>query len=297
MPAKKSTSKAKHSKRQVVLKSKDAQTLGDRLLHLRRHWVIVLVLACFALASGMEATSWGIGRLQALYHEKVAWKAQEEKLLQSIGPNMQVGYVKQILGEPVFQDGGNEYKEYIFRRRAAWVQVVADQHDKVQLYSVAVCRADFKPKLTLPSGKTVVLMQDTLASAGGGDTYYFVSGATANSYIVEAEYLGNPSRYQKTYLGDTDSCGSLGSTNLGAIYDLLSDKKCIKEIEPEFATQKSKRCLYDVNDPQIMEMRKNTVINTVSITAPMVDLPQLRPSLQIGPDRVELRVLPDYRMQ
>lgn len=250
----------------------------------------MVIAAAFAFASGVQATNWLISQTNFYYQENVAWKKHEEKILNQLSPNMQLQYAEQILGEPIFRDGGEKYKEYVFKRRAHWVQLVTDDNNKIQLYSIAICDPSFQPKIKLPGEKTVQMNKDTLATSGNKQTHYFISGATSNSYLIEGGYGANPENYQSTYLGTTDSCGGIHGEEY---YVLLDRKKCpnshlgVQGYSEDF-------CQYDTEDSEISAMRKNIKIDTVAITAPNVGISDLRPRFQIGPDRIELRVLPEY---
>ena len=107
---------------------------------------------------------------------------------------------------------------------------------------------------------------------------------------MRATYGGNPTNYQEIYLGATDSCGGLDVSDLRAMYKTLSDKKCYTE---SLGKAKS-HCRYDVDDSEIKSMRSKIKINIIVATAPGINIEDLQSSIQFGPDRTELRVLPGY---
>jgi len=259
------------------------------IISAKKHWFVALMAGIFAFASGTQATSWLLDAISKEWNDTVGWMSHEQKLLDQVGPGVQAGYFRSVFGEPIFRDGSEKYKEYVFKRKFGYIQIISDNRDKTLLYSVVVCSSNFKPKIHLATGD-VVMQRDSLLTKGGGDTYYFISGATANSYLIEGHYGGNPTNYQEIYLGATDSCGGLDVSDLKAMYEMLSSKKCYIE---SLGKPRS-HCRYDVNDPEIKSMRSKIKINTIVTTAPGINIEDLQSSIQFGPDRTELRVLPGY---
>ncbi len=257
----------------------------------QKHWLIVVLGSMFALAAGVQAMTWLINQGTYTWYQSVGWKSNEQNILDQLGPSEQIGYIKSVLGEPIFRDGDEKYQEYVFKRRFGYIQAVADKNEKVVLYSIVSCITDFKPSIHLPEGKKVRLNFDSLKSTNLGNTYYSISGATANSYLIEGGYGGNPSNYQETYVGATDSCGVISAPS--GTYDLLEETKC-KNSHLGLQGFTEDFCKYDKTDRRIDKMREEVLINTAIMTAPNVSIKDLRPLTKFGPDRVQLRALPNY---
>lgn len=268
-----------------------SEKISKKLLTLKRHWVALLLMAAFTFASGVQATSWLIAEAARAYESNIGWKGKEEKILNSISANMQIGLIKQILGEPIYKNGGEKYTEYVFRRPAEWIQVVVDNNGRAQMYAINICDSNFKPTIKVLPSLEVKMMEDTLYSKGSGETRYFISGATSNSYLLEGSYLGNPGNYQSVYMGATDGCGTLNAPEKS--YELLETKNC-KDAHLGLQGFSEPYCQYDIENSEIENMRKSVRIDTLAITAPNVSAEDLSPRSQIGVDRIMMRVLPNY---
>lgn len=276
-------------RRRISKKPFNLSKIKRRIISAKKHWFIVLMAGIFAFASGTQATSWLLNMASDKWNDTIGWMGHEQKLLDQVGPGVQIGYFKHVFGEPIFRDGDKKYKEYVFRRRFGYIQAISDQQDKTLLYSVVVCNDNFKPKIHLATGD-ITMQRDSLLTKGSGETYYFISGATANSYLMEGGYGGNPANYQEVYLGVTDSCGGLGSSVSDEIYRMFLDKKC----HTKSLSKTKSYCRYNIDDPEIKDMRSRVKINTVVVTAPGVGIEDIKSPIQFGPSRTELRVLPGY---
>lgn len=117
---------------------------------------MTLVVGVFTFAAGMQAVTWLISTSSATLYEKFGWMDVEQKILDQLGPNVQVGYVQELLGEPILRDGGEKYQEFVFKRKFGYIQIVADRNDKTVLYSAVVCRTDFRPTIQSFLGQRLI---------------------------------------------------------------------------------------------------------------------------------------------
>src|SRR5207244_6957906 len=133
-------------------------------------------------------------------------------------------YFRNVLGVPVFvsksRDG--QFTQSLFQGRQYWVQAVSDAAGTVGIVAVSSCDLDFRPRfeepvggIQDPSGAThpllnpIVLNETHLDQVGAGPPsklHYFVSGATANTYLYDEYSFGNPGNYKTYFVGIDDAC-------------------------------------------------------------------------------------------
>ncbi len=261
----------------------------------KKNWAILFLAAIFTFASGIQATGWLFQQLTKSYNNNIGWKNEETSRLNSLAANMQLGAVKKALdSEPLLINAQGDFIEYTFRQRGGWVQVITDKNQRTLMYSIAICDLSFKPRITLSNGRIIKVNEDhldTLNDLGEGKTLYFISGATANSYLLEGGYAANPGNYQSYYAGATDSCGVIDVPDYA--YAALDENAC-KSTHLGLQGRDEEYCQYDKNNTKINQMRMEVKINTIIVTAPVFTIDDLGGAFNLGPNRLELRVLTDY---
>lgn len=100
----------------------------------------------------------------------IAWRGEEYASLREIHAGYELDYVSERLGSPamvdrVGVDGGASYRELIYARRQHFVQVVVDDDDRVLLYAVTSCDADFRPIFDAGEGIEVQLQRRSVREA------------------------------------------------------------------------------------------------------------------------------------
>jgi hypothetical protein len=174
------------------------------------------------------------------------------------------------------------------------------------MYAVAACDPAFQPTFTFPnSNESVTLNQSKLALHDGSEfsypneDYYF-SGATANSYIHDIYYLGNPGNYQTVVLGVDDACQAEffrdeqtwakdGLANGTVRWWNVPPEPALGPEKPRSAAEKH----------WIQRLRRVTVMNLWAETAPLFGVVNsrvdymtndLNGAFQVGPDRFLTRI-------
>jgi len=209
--------------------------------------------------------------------------------LNSLAAGMYIGRFEAALGVPVFvkdsKDGSRIEKT--FDGPGYLVQTIQDQAGTVELMAVTACRADFNPGFATAIG-TVTLGVSTMGGQklAGEKTQppftprYFVSPATANTYVYDQYYLGNPGNYKNYIAGVDDACKS--TADYGALVKAVGLPN-IGKLTGETA----------VTTPAVQAFRNGAVINTYAETGPdNSNVDAIIEGFQIGADRIRVRTLP-----
>jgi hypothetical protein len=227
--------------------------------------------------------------MKQLTEGEFGWRPREERIINSLYPSVDINVFEDLLGKHLFiRVSENGYVEYVFSRKGYWVQAITDKEGVVLLYAITVCDKTFTPTITnLPFDNPIQIGVTTYKQASGSYRYephYFISGATANSYLIEQLYIGNPGLYQTIFWGYNDACQDHYLEELIQKYgsDLIDDLSPINGSSPNF------------NDPPVDQFRTNSTFNTLAVTTPNLDVTNLDDIMkvyQIGVDRIQIRIL------
>ncbi len=227
------------------------------------------------------------------------------KKINSLSAGQSINFFKQTLGaEKIGRDVSEKYKEYIFQYKTAFIQALSNKDsEEVVYWAITYCGDTPVPvnrkvfsmaylytgekdlfgneKFDPVFGKKIWLNKSSYADIFQnevGDFSYFISGATANSFVYESLYLGNPGAYQTLIIGVNDICP------VSELYDYL-------DISGE-STQE-----------QIQLYRQKGKVNTYGETAPFAgeEVVQLLdaqqsfddPYITFGVDRIKVRYFND----
>jgi hypothetical protein len=284
--------------------------------------VLVFLLVLF-LASSLVTLYSG---WQIAYDWYVQSFKYQDKLLDDISKlstNTNIGYFKDILGEPVFVNNyenflcyscefKDNYKEYIFVNSLFYVQAITDLNNKVLIFSVTTRSDDFNPKLSL--GPFSINIKDPFVIELGKTKFYEIEnkmnsrplkiysfiGANTFGYS-ESYYFGNPGFYQTYIFGENDASyfnKPLFSSGESLLFPnsefslpstILDDGEnfYLLNIESAFASKEV--------DRETQLFRKNAIINTYSITEPLLQFDEedmyLLKNFFPGPKKTQIRVL------
>jgi hypothetical protein len=210
------------------------------------------------------------------------WKPIEEKTINSLTPGINIAKFQEVLGTHLFRrTSENGYIEYTYKRRGYWIQAITDQEASVVLYTVTSYDQGFKPRLkNNPIGVPIRLGTTTFKAAAGEhdpELHYFISGATANTYLMEKLYLGNPSHYQTVLWGYNDA-GSIKLQDNTMLLNLFSYLQG-REQPPS------------LQDAVVNIFRANNTFNTFAVSAPSIDISDILKSFQVGVDRIQTRII------
>lgn len=235
---------------------------------------IILAIISIIL-SQIFIISEGFGKIAQTYKLTVGYDKEEEKVINKLSVFVNIDQFKKLLGVPIYinkaQDKSN-LLEYIFFRKKYWIQAITDDIGSVQFYAITSCKNNFKPKITNPmkQSESLVLNGSTYRDiqSTGLPSHYFISGATANSYVFEEESLGNPGNYLTVFWGINDACPVNG--NYFEYADFNDNEG-------------------NVNEKKYSDFRNNTKINTFAVSSLLVDVEKILSNFQIGIDRVQTR--------
>lgn len=187
-------------------------------------------------------------------------------------------------------------KEYIFGSKYYYVQALTDSANKVLAYGITTRDKNFIPSFTilqdlyyadpknpsdetkLKSGAEIITLGKTKFSDIGTPDNIFAYLGVHDFYYHEEYYYGNPGNYQSFFFAANES-GYLDVDN-DSLDFFLSNKKI------------------DPMDSTVVTFRKNSIINTIYITAPGegFDNVMLRKYL-VGPDYNQVRAISESAMQ
>jgi hypothetical protein len=255
--------------------SNASENWAERLRSKWSRWppIILIALAVLGISSVATIAEGGIW-LTKQYDHRIAWRTSEQQIINSLAASIHIDRFKELLGSNIFLRNVGGYREFVFRRRGYWVQALTDTLGSVEFYAITVDDDSFQPViLNHPSGDTIIVGQTTFADAGGGNLNYFV-GVTANTYIMEYEYLGNPGHYQTVIFGFNDAGGNIWPETTW------------ERLTPYVNTHPDP----DPEDPFIQAFRSTHAFNTIGFTAPGVLVEELPDDLTWGVDKVQIRV-------
>jgi hypothetical protein len=243
---------------------------------------VTIVLLAF-LISTLFTIATAVTEARNYYNETYRWRDREYKRLSSLHGGLNIEKFHEILGTPVFittAHDGVPLNEATYKGRDYWVQAIFNSNGMVLMFSVTACE-DFNPTFVNQIGK-VTLGRSRMAFSDNipGAIHYNIPGATANAYLIDEYYLGNPGNYKTYYFGLTDACGRL----VGESY-LTSPM-----FQDGYFLGWENRT-YPRTDYRILEFRQTSIVNTYGETAPFVDTKAFLASFQIGPNRILTRTL------
>jgi hypothetical protein len=230
----------------------------------------------------------GCWHIASRYYDRHAgWKRVEQTKLNQVSASMTIEYVKSVMGPPIIQDGGTKYTESIFKEHGYWLQTITDHFNNVQLLTITGCDRNFHPVIKISFNKEIELNITKMASVEQGNVkphYYIGALFGESSYLIDEQYLASPGNYQTLYTGFTEGCGDFSDRYDYSIVDKNSPHPRDNLNDPGAHV--------NYNNPAIIKLRQNTTINTIGITAPNINITELRQQFMIGVDYKTISVLP-----
>jgi hypothetical protein len=260
----------------------------------RRTIVLMLILAALLLGAITDIRH-EVQGVMRWYHEEKNWRDREYEKLTSMRAGFTLQKFEETFGAPVFRlpsrlpSGDKRFVESTFQGRDYWVQVIsAHTTGAVLLYSVTSCSTKFNPTFPIGPGAAVTLNKSTLASVTPDlprlFSDYFLSGATANSYFYDFGYGGNPSNYKSYAWGLNDACLNLPHPGE---YVTVSGPGLGMGFGGDGAYQGPT----SAGGREVTRFRQRAVVNTYAELAPLLDIREIRPSFQVGVDRILVRTV------
>src|SRR3989344_2921737 len=190
---------------------------------------IILVIVVFFISSFFTILQ-GSSFVSKVIKEKLYWRNTEYSKINSVRPGMNIDYFNEVFGVANYKkiSEKNQYLTiHTFKERDYWVQAVASNSGTVLLYTVTSCSEKFKPNINPnPIQSNITLQKSTLSQIGTEpqSLNYFI-GNTANTYFYDEYFLGNPSFYERVFVGINDVCPPYLGTNDLFIPDEFTIKK------------------------------------------------------------------------
>lgn len=255
---------------------------------LEKHPLIIIIALFITAISQLIILGQGYQQVQNIYKSTIGWRSTEEQIINRLSASINIAVFEKNLGIPVFVQTREEITEYSFSRKGYWVQAITDQAGTVLRYAVTVCDPSFKPTFKYnPVGNLVTIGVTTFSEVADSidsvEADYFLGVNTANAYMTEKAYYGNPSNYQTVWWGLNDACN---------FYENISDSDHAYLLDIEFSDNKE----IDLADQKVNEIRARTKINTFGISSPfegVIASNKAYSKFQLGVDRVLLRTSPN----
>ena len=230
------------------------------------------------------------------YKTNIGYKNQLLSKINKLNAGVNIGIFIEYFGAPTFKTKKKDIDiyEYVFLDdNCYYIQVLTDFDDSVLAYSVTTRDEQFNPKITIPLSRAIVkngeLTGDKDISLNVelgktrfielGEPYEIVSRLGAHDfYYSEKYYFGNPGLYQSYYFTQNE---------MGYIKNIDS-----QDFDLEFDDLGVKKEKMKSTDKDITEFRKNFIVNTYTVTAPLVDFDdELFKDIQFGPNKYQVRVI------
>ncbi len=245
------------------------------------HWVeslkasnaFILAGIVLILLSSIITITKAAGILIKWYQRTIGYKRGFRRKIDKLSADTNIEYFRSVLGSPAFINQQDGMIEYIFvLGKLAYVQALTNDHGRVLAYSVTTRTHKFNPSITLGPytldgrpiivslGKTRFHELDTLNTPEG--IVCFVGAH--NYYYSERYYFGNPGNYQ-------DYCFSQNQSGE------------INEYSPMLRQEE-----VSIDHPEIKAFRQCGVINTFTVTSPLMD--KKLDTLTLGPTYDQVRV-------
>lgn len=233
---------------------------------------------------------------QLYYKTNIGYKNQLLSKIDKLSAGVNIGIFIEYFGAPTFKtklDDTNVY-EYIFLDdKYYYIQALTDLDESVLAYSVTTRDKQFNPEITLPLSRAIIEngkvigSKDISLKVELGKTRFVDLGkpneiisrlGAHDFYYSERYYYGNPGFYQTYYFTQNEMgyIRNIAPQDFNLEVDDLGEKK--EDIKS--------------TDKDVSDFRKNFIINTYTITAPLVDFDsEIFKNLQFGPNKYQVRVI------
>lgn len=123
--------------------------------------------------------------------------------LDQVSAGMPVSQFTDKLGLPILQSPPNGLGqiEYIYKGKGFYAQAITDEYGAVIFNSVTACANGFEYGGASTTASLASKYEDHMEPR-----YWFISGATSNSYGFLQTPSANPTGYRTSYIGFNDSC-------------------------------------------------------------------------------------------
>lgn len=201
-----------------------------------------------------------------------------KKKISKLAVSTTINYFVETFGSPIFVNLRSSTKQYVFISEYCYVDAITDMNDKVRLFSVTTKYKNFNPVIILgpyTSDKKSVKIKlgksrfIDLEKLGWAEGKVYSGCGNRRAFYVEEYYFGNPG-YYLTYALSANQAGPEGvnasaeTLNLGASVS---------------------------SDPRIQSLRKNSIINTYTISSDPLTDEDINVPTGLGVDYDQIRLV------
>lgn len=183
----------------------EPDSLAESLKRLRETNPLFALLFTTAAFLGAIVLVWNAGQwLWTKADSELRPYEQSYQALDQVAAGMPLSQFTEKLGLPILQSQPNSLGqiEYIYEGKGFYAQAITDEHGSVIFNSVTACSDGFE--YNGASTQTPLKRDDE--PANGHPRFWFLSGATSNSYGFLEIPSSNPSGYRTSYVGFNDAC-------------------------------------------------------------------------------------------
>ncbi len=206
----------------------------------------------------------------------IGFKRVLRRQILQLSAGVNIAHFQAVLGPQMFARTISARREHVFVNKYSYIQAITDLDGSVTAFSVTTRKSNFNPILVLGPfsitgevlqirlGKTKFAEIESFAKPGG-----IVSSLGARRiHYYEDYYFGNPGNYQTFIFGINDA-GYLDHGHPPTPY------------QPALS----------VKDAEVKEFRERSVINTYTITAPLLSAKDAGGGFWFGPDYDQVRIV------
>lgn len=269
----------KSSRKIVVIRNNAIQTissLNSIIGKVKKHQFILLLGSLVGL---LILAAQVLGALNTIQNQikELATNKSDSQIINELRAGATREYFSSLLGAPINAINVGTFIRELYRFKDNWITTIANSNGTVDIFTVTACTEDITIEQPL-RGQYLVLNETTLdqfnisvntAFTGEvvkhstlSDARYFISSATANSYIYESIYLGNPGGYQTVIYGISDAC-LFDALLPGVDYEANYFEEMLQNISESGSV--------DIRNPAVHRFRQESVINTWGMTSPFFD--------------------------
>ena len=215
--------------------------------------------------------------------------------LRRLSCNMQLSYLEYVLGVPAFRRNDEWGTVYIWTEPEYYIQALV-RDEVTAVLSITTRTRRFKP--TLFKGHIISLDGESLQVRVGKTTFSRLPGGPQGirgfvgarrwSYS-ELYYYGNPGNYQY-YIYSLNDAGFIGRKSWPLIHEVAAKMDVSLGALAPSGRQDSDVSQF-LSQPKVIQARRRARLNTMTTTAPFMDLAELPSDFEFGPDYDYVRLV------
>jgi hypothetical protein len=262
---------------------------AERIINkIKKSYIAILIGVILFVISSIITISQGVSLMREYYDNSFGYKRKLTDDLYKLAPDTNIAYFEKILGNPVFINEKSDnkkldepiQKEFIFINKYYLIQAITGKNDKVLAYSITAESQDDPPVFIFWQGTTDIKINLGMSSfsmlSGEPVRARLNCGARRGSYNEEY-YFGNPGYYLTYIFSINDIADTIPS---------LCDEEFLHgDVGVDYSNDNE----IDITNEKIQKFRKESAINTITITSPFTIGKDLL--FEPGPNKDQIRLL------